>query len=468
VYGSGTVGVQVIQKSGTNKVASNVISGFLIKDLVKPALPPGAVTLSFLNGAVSLAQNIQNNIKGTSMETASLDAANTAQVSHLTTLAGHVSAVVKGSSKSFNLGTIAGQSIILSSSDLLSVDRMIMGMLAEQAGVNKTADSNYNLQGYLSFVSFPIGNQLPIPEFAENQRIDALDYYTALINGDPAYQQYALSYMGNSANSTAQAVSTGMNVVLGAGGVAMGILALGGAPEIALALPAAALLYVTIVGSGGEIGLGGALHNINVSGAKQFIQDGAERIEDYLESELVGVLNETAGTLYSLFSDSKSLYHEFKTPLETSTGNGVFTGTFSGTLGTASDGYGTTYSYSVSGTIQLTLTQNSNGTVTGTANIPANIVCKVVYSPHGVNFQGGSLSQTATGPISGTNSKLNGTFASTDSSPITVVFTGVRNGNTITGSITISETFHVWWTGDLEGDSYPNLSTTISNLVLTK
>jgi len=57
----------------------------------------------------------------------------------------------------------------------------------------------------------------------------------------------------------AQAFNDAFAVVGGAAAIGAGILALGGAPAIALSLPAAAVLCVTFAASGGMIAVGGAL-----------------------------------------------------------------------------------------------------------------------------------------------------------------------------------------------------------------
>ena len=147
----------------------------------------------------------------------------------------------------------------------------------------------------------------------------------------------------------------------------------------------------------------------------------------------------------------------------------IFEGTFSGLLGITSGG-GAQYSNSISGTISLTLVQNSDGTITGTANVPADIGMEVVYAPPDFDVSVSPFSVIATGTVSGTSASLSGTFASTDTRPLNIVFTGVRSGNTITCSIVVSKTFYTWWNlaDGTSGEVYTPLSTTISNIVLTK
>jgi len=146
----------------------------------------------------------------------------------------------------------------------------------------------------------------------------------------------------------------------------------------------------------------------------------------------------------------------------------IFEGTFSGPFGITSGG-GSEYSNSLSGTITLTLSQNNDGTISGTADVPTDIGMVVTKSPPNMNIIANPFSVIATGTVSGTNEKISGTFVSTDVRPLNIVFTGARNGNEITGSMTITKTFRTWW--DINGNSgevFKTLSTTISNIVLTK
>jgi hypothetical protein len=81
-------------------------------------------------------------------------------------------------------------------------------------------------------------------------------------------------------------VNTSLAVVGGAGAVALGILALAGAPASALALPAAGLLYVTLLATGGEIAIGGALNQV-ADDAKALVQDGVNRLADMEKEYLI-------------------------------------------------------------------------------------------------------------------------------------------------------------------------------------
>src|ERR1051325_5123381 len=86
--------------------------------------------------------------------------------------------------------------------------------------------------------------------------------------------------------SSAAAVNTGVSVVTGSGAVALGLLALAGGPAEALALPAAALLYISLSTAGGEIAIGGALGQAT-SGAMQLVQSGMESLDELFKVALI-------------------------------------------------------------------------------------------------------------------------------------------------------------------------------------
>ena len=149
--------------------------------------------------------------------------------------------------------------------------------------------------------------------------------------------------------------------------------------------------------------------------------------------------------------------------------NEVFIGTFSGPLGITSGG-GAQYSNSISGTITLTLVHNDDGTITGTAEVSADVGMVVIQAPPDMDVSASPFSVYADGTVSETGANLNGTFTSSDERPLKIVFTGVRSSNTITCSLVVSKTFHTWWdySNGVSGEVYTPLSTTISNVVLTK
>ncbi len=147
----------------------------------------------------------------------------------------------------------------------------------------------------------------------------------------------------------------------------------------------------------------------------------------------------------------------------------VFEGDFSGVLGTASGSTGCQWSWDFSSTMTLTLTQNSDGTISGTANVPTDIIIKAIYSPPGGTCRTAPYQTTATGTVSGTNQSLTGSFIGPSDilpeHPLTMAFSGVRSGDKITGSIVIN--FTAWISLNNIIESTPSFSTTVP-IVLTK
>jgi len=145
----------------------------------------------------------------------------------------------------------------------------------------------------------------------------------------------------------------------------------------------------------------------------------------------------------------------------------VFTGTYSAPFqGTASDPDGGVYSATADFTFALTLVTNSDGTITGSADIPVNVNITVVSCPSQDTCTANSFSATVTGPISGSNGTISGNLSSGGSSPLTMNITGVVS----TGAISITGGF----SDTFEGQStnappvYTTLSGTISGLTLTQ
>lgn len=135
----------------------------------------------------------------------------------------------------------------------------------------------------------------------------------------------------------------------------------------------------------------------------------------------------------------------------------IFTGPFSGSFGNATGNYGCQWSLSFSGTMTLTITQNSDGTINGSGSVPINIVITTTFSPSGVDCTVSPSPRTATGPVSGTNINVSGTFSATF---FNMNFTGTRNGNSILGSATASY--------DFIGTGTSAQTSSISNITLTK
>lgn len=100
--------------------------------------------------------------------------------------------------------------------------------------------------------------------------------------------------------------------------VALGVMAVTLAPEIAIAaaaLPTAALLYVTITGGAGMIGLGGALRQIN-SRARDLVLGGISNLESLKWGALKALIPPSyiwAGGLLAIYEGHEALIHALET-----------------------------------------------------------------------------------------------------------------------------------------------------------
>jgi hypothetical protein len=134
--------------------------------------------------------------------------------------------------------------------------------------------------------------------------------------------------------------------------------------------------------------------------------------------------------------------------------------------GTASDPDGGVYAASVSLAVTLNLTQNSDGSITGSANIPSNISITVVSCPSNDSCAANSFTDTATGSVTGSNGNITGNLSSGGSDPLTINFTGVITGNSIAVTGGFSTTFV--GTGSNGPPTSTTLSGTITGLTLAK
>ena len=309
---SGNVSVEVTLTSTAGTFTSNSIAGFQIEDLPAPSGTPGAITLDFLTGAQNEASTLLGAIHGTPFDTPDLNAALTNQISNFNVLLPQVTAVVQDPSQQFALGTLSGNSVTVGTSDLLKVDRMILGMLAAQATMGAAAPSGAILHSSASgaFTQSSVGCMSQ----------EASDYANALLHPDGT-STARTAYFNSPANCTAAAFNTAYKVALGAGGVGIGIVAVValyfGTPEAiaaAVALAAAELLYVTLVGSAGEAAVGALLAQTTDAGVA-LINDGIARLEELKYVALKPALGAAGGALLGMFFGAKALIEAFDTAI---------------------------------------------------------------------------------------------------------------------------------------------------------
>src|SRR5258708_442084 len=190
------------------------------------------------------------------------------QIDDLSNLEAQVETIVMDPTQSLSLGSVNGVDVLVTADQLRIVDSLIVSMLLAQANPSTAA---------LAFGASDVGCM-------QSEATAAAQAATQGSNAElgPLFADYM-----NSRNTVickaADAFNTGFLVVGAAGGVALGIAALAGAPAAALALGAAGVLYVTVAGAGGMIALGGALGS-RTAGAGHLGIDGFLMIDDKIDS----------------------------------------------------------------------------------------------------------------------------------------------------------------------------------------
>lgn len=302
----GDASVQLVVKSGDHTLISNT-KPLKIEELPTTESPAGTITLAFLNGAVTYARDLQNEIKGTALDTKDLNASIGYQIANLDALAKEVENIKNNSDKTYQMGTFDNKTVTIGSKDLRNADRMILGMLLAQAeGISSVSLLDQLLGIHTAFAS------------GGCQAAEARSFADQINAGGQISAGTVSGYYGAANTSIgckfADAFNTGYLVIGGAAAVATGLLALANAPAIALALPTAALLYVTITGAGGMIGIGGALGQ-DSDGARQLVQQGVEQIESQFRGMIIGQVlpkfSETADALRTIYEGGESLIEAF-------------------------------------------------------------------------------------------------------------------------------------------------------------
>ncbi|MDD4876588.1 MAG: hypothetical protein PHQ86_05635 [Dehalococcoidales bacterium] len=230
--------------------------------------------------------------------------------------------------------------------------------------------------------------------------------------------------------------------------------------------PASGSLYITTA-SGGEPpyeywpASGGGFPPFGMS-----IERGMDGVSFYLK----GSPTANAGTYHFRMSviDSNRLEATTDVTVQiTDPVEEVFHGSFSGPFGGSSFG-GTTYAYFLDGDITLTLVLNTDNSISGTAEVPTYVDMTIVSStvPSTVN----PFSIIATGDLQVINNNITGVFVNEHERPLEMDFTGKRSGDIITCQIVFTKTFFNWFTSDngSYSEDFPTVTTTISNIILTK
>jgi hypothetical protein len=456
-FTSGPVSVVVMRESEPIR-SSNRLSGLTIANLPTSTARPGTATLSLLSGGLDRLVELQNDLIGSPLDAPGITTPLAALIIETGRLVADVRAVRNDPLKSFSLGRLGGPPVRVTSEHLRVLDRLILGMLQAQAGAAPDA-------------------ALDLAPGAICAGPEARDLLDDLKNNRPTVPPSQLYWRAVS-NCTPTAGKTALAVVGGSGGVAVSGMSLASAlglatiPEGALALPTAALLMIKVEIGGWLIGVGAALRSVENSAGLKAINEGIKIFEGIIRNKLTNLFLKIFGNqfpsterfvkvtkgVWGLYSNTRQVI------AAVSAGDEVFTGTFGGPLGTATSAAGCGFAVAVAASMKLTLTQNGTGAVSGTAEVPTNFNISVTFIPPNTSCTASSFAVTATGPVSGTNASLTGTFRDDFlARPTTIRFFGTRTGSAIVGSATVTRTFLITGTG---GDVFVTMSATYSNFRL--
>lgn len=478
LLGPGTVNIKVIQNSGGNITNSNIIQNFQIQDLPASNAPPGAITLDLLNGIMDYYVQLQGSLKNTPLDIPELTTAIANNITNLQALATQIRAVAQNSSTSFSLGSVNGNNVSVGTQALLATDRMIIGLLKTLSGTTSSPSVLVaTVDKTRSGATISLQTTIPCQQ-------EALDYLDNLTNCK-ALDQCSTNgkkydgYAGCSSGGLPVAVKLANEVIGGAGTAFTALLALAGAPASALALPAAALLNVEAMSITIQVDVAATLKNIDSAESYKAMHEAVDRIEDNLNSLIVGkIIPETAGNMKDLYSGLSSLYQAFdktaalvpctytysawaacqpvntqtRTVISTSPAGCVGTpvlsqsctyippvtgdtykGPFSGTT-TEISGFATIV-YDVSATV--TISVSGSGTLidpyNGTMKIEGTIAYTAIPIPPWTGGGSGSAPFSLAGTVSGSQFKVEGYNDYYDT------FTGgTINGNTLTGTLSFN------------------------------
>ena len=439
LFGPGTVNVQVVQDAGGAIKTSNTVPNFQIQELPTPVAPSGAVTLHVLYGIIAYDQQLQKSVKGTLVESPGLNAALSKNIATLQSLAAQIQAIYKKPSKTFSLGSVKGTEIVIGEKELRATDRILLGMF-KSLGSGGSAAS-------VAAIDPVARGMLSHPAAAACQQ--EADAETSFLLGPNVGTRYANTssyqgYVGCKSSDISDAIKNANLVIAGTATVAIAVLGLAGAPAMALALPSAALFYVSGMSIVTQLDVAAALKNSNDAVAykafHQAVDETVALIRDIMVSK---ALPETAGQIYDIFMGSSSLGEAFLntssvTPPVRTSYSGPFSG--SGVEGDACaswrDDIAATITIAVSG--NGTLIDPYSGTMKTEGSIVSTLInCCDECEP------GGTYPFAGTGAVSGTKGKVEA-IASGDigAAQFIVIFTGgTLSGNNLTGYLTFSLSF---------------------------
>jgi hypothetical protein len=293
-----------------NQLISSSITNIQIESLPIPKSPPGALSLSLLKASLDAATNYLVTLTNSPWNTFEVKNSLSNQIVLLTPVVSQLEAVILNRSTGFLLGTIGDKSIWINSDALMETDRLLLGFLQSVANQDHAVPP---------FGEIAKGSMLNSE--AKCGGVAAGNLATAATQGDPQLEKWAREFVYAPRQSATCHVPNSFNlsyqVVGGSGAVAIGLLALVGVPASALALPAAALLYVTIEGAGGMIALGGALGQTTDEG-RRLVRDGIAKIEELKWGALKAAVPPLGGAMAAIALGGHSFKQAFASaPLQT-------------------------------------------------------------------------------------------------------------------------------------------------------
>ena len=411
-FSSGGVSVQVTQASGSQ--ISNNYSGLSLNALPSATnRPAGTLTLAFLKQALTLAQQHKTTLASTRLNSTETAAALDRQLSLLPALISAVEQTMASPTSAPAWGTIHGHTLTLDTQALRNSDRLLLSMLVAQAQAGGFAGTGCAVQSRASTL-----NQAYYASTGQSMDIGT----------------YGSEY-GNC--TVDESIGKGFNFVIGTGTVAVALMAVAGAPAYALALPGAALLYLTVSEASFDLSLSSAFNDPGkaLDGLNKLIQVPIDLLTN-------SVLPDAVGTVKDLYQGGTQMWDSL-TPTPTPT---PALGSYSTTVG----GSGTesypgccAWSHQISGTATATLS-SGDGTASkpyaGTFTIAGVDVVTLVSCTDPAGCEPGeTISLSASGALSGTADHLvaTGTWSGGTAGG-GLNFSGALSGSAISGTVTIS------------------------------
>lgn len=318
-FTNGLVSGRIVQYSAGQLVSSKP---FLVGNVQAPppsTLPPGTVTLDFLNASLNAATNILANLPGSPLDSTNLESSLSNSISTLEGIIANVQEAVTNPSYTFSLGTISGQPLIVGQRDLQICDNFLVADLLGIAAADQSTQPILGPQnpGQYSCLASDASAAAQAATEGYDQNTAALIQETVI-----APRQAVVC-------AAPQAFMTSYQVVGGAAGLVLGVGLLAGASYAALAVPTAMLLYITIEQGGGMIALGGAMGQTGLA-AKQFVQNGVSMLDNLKWGIVKGVIGNYYGGIATVLVSAHSLIGAFSstsTVTESYVGTLTITGT---------------------------------------------------------------------------------------------------------------------------------------------